>query len=986
MHQDNRITGRALIIGTLFAGFFAVLTSYLVNRAGVIEPATQIAVLPYALLLLTVLLINPVIRLLRVCRAFSLAEILIIFIMGTVSSGISIFGLASQLVPIIHGAYNEHWNNEQTEWAVYVEPFVNEAFFISEPGVQDAAAAYREKLIEVRKVRSHFELALNIEKSQAALNTARDELERVSTKTGITDEQLAAHVGRARSAVETAEKIANEYQSKWQDSVSDVGIAATSTTEVVRDFPSRLAQLDAELAERKAALRALEKKAFAKVARFRRGLSEDERAFPGIMPLAGETFTDYKNRFLRLRIGTAALSDAERAGVALNDGTINDATTHLTNAISTLQPIADRQPLSEAKAALDERWNAVNTELNAIQEQLTSVRNKRRLATADSIEPLDAEMRELTSKALPLKKTKGDLTHRQENIRAQLKLIDKVVAVSNDLSDLEKRLAAGEVDRTSAAAELSAIIPAFRSFDASMERYLIGDVPWRVWAKPLASWGLLIVLTYMVLMTFNVLIFRQWAHNEKLIYPLAELPKVLVGADGDGDQSRIPAIFRSGYFWFGFSVSATFLGYNFLAYTGEFGNMQPLDLYNRWQGYVDRTPFEAVRQYVGKSTIFFTMIGLAFLIPANISFSMWFFIVIYMLQLLILVWSGHGHDERDFPLEWYYTLNFMTAQGGGALMVFAAVVFYKCRHYLFCFFNPASINQLDRDEQRELRTSSFFFVAGSIGLILVLWLYMGANLVYTIFAYFIIMMITIGLIRAVAEGGILGFQAWASPFHLIRSIFGMNKSWTSPSLFAPLFVYYSVLFLDIKTFIAPAMANSIKIRDDLRMKRGRFHLSIILGIGIALIASIATHIMLGYDKGGDAMSNWFYSSFPRGLYNQIASMTKTMPVDNQGGLAWLIVGAVAMTGLLFFRQHFFWLPHPIGLIMLVNPIMRTYWFSIMVGWMAKVLVTKYGNSDSYRHARSAFIGLIIGELTLVILALLVTVWTGKHIPIDLNRN
>jgi hypothetical protein len=276
-------------------------------------------------------------------------------------------------------------------------------------------------------------------------------------------------------------------------------------------------------------------------------------------------------------------------------------------------------------------------------------------------------------------------------------------------------------------------------------------------------------------------------------------------------------------------------------------------------------------------------------------------------------------------------------------------------------------------------------VACSLALIVSLWLGMGANLYYTIFCYLIIIVITIGLVRAVTEGGILAFQAWVSPFHFIRTLFGMNKSWTSPALFSPLMVYYSIMFLDIKTFIAPAFANSIKIRDDLKMGRFRFHLAVFSGIGIAAVVGVAVHIMLGYSKGADAMDPWFYVNFPKNdMFSQIATVMKTSPVDTEGGLYWLIGGAALMAALMFLRRHVFWLPHPIGFIMLVNPLMSVYWFSILVGWLAKSLVTRYGNKETYDRVRHLFIGLIIGEIFLVALAMIVAVATGTPIPIDLN--
>jgi len=56
-----------------------------------------------------------------------------------------------------------------------------------------------------------------------------------------------------------------------------------------------------------------------------------------------------------------------------------------------------------------------------------------------------------------------------------------------------------------------------------------------------------------------------------------------------------------------------------------------------------------------------------------------------------------------------------------------------------------------------------------------------------------------------------------------------------------------------------------------------------------------------------------------------------------------------------------------------------------LGWIAKRLVTKYGNKDTYAKTRNFFIGLIVGELLIVVLAMITAVATGRGIGIDLNR-
>ena len=50
------------------------------------------------------------------------------------------------------------------------------------------------------------------------------------------------------------------------------------------------------------------------------------------------------------------------------------------------------------------------------------------------------------------------------------------------------------------------------------------------------------------------------------------------------------------------------------------------------------------------------------------------------------------------------------------------------------------------------------------------------------------------------------------------------------------------------------------------------------------------------------------------------------------------------------------------------------------------MVSKYGNIACYEKVRNVFIGLIVGELTVVVVAMVLSYNMGVSIPIDLNRN
>ncbi|MBR4220005.1 MAG: hypothetical protein IKR81_02550, partial [Victivallales bacterium] len=154
--SESRVTLRSIIAGAIFAGLFAFLTVFVENRKGNCPTANQLPLFPYIMLVLLVLVINPIIRLIRFIKPYTLTELMVIFVMAMVSSGVSTFGLTGQLIPIIGGLYNRHWNNNQTEWNRYVEPFINESFFISEPGIRKAATAYANAAAELAQHKSHL--------------------------------------------------------------------------------------------------------------------------------------------------------------------------------------------------------------------------------------------------------------------------------------------------------------------------------------------------------------------------------------------------------------------------------------------------------------------------------------------------------------------------------------------------------------------------------------------------------------------------------------------------------------------------------------------------------------------------------------------------------------------------------------------------------------------------------------------------------------
>ena len=69
-------------------------------------------------------------------------------------------------------------------------------------------------------------------------------------------------------------------------------------------------------------------------------------------------------------------------------------------------------------------------------------------------------------------------------------------------------------------------------------------IPWEVWLTPLLSWLPLIVALHVATLCLMVVVRRHWVENERLVYPVMQLPLAMVQDDERG--SLIKPFFRNG--------------------------------------------------------------------------------------------------------------------------------------------------------------------------------------------------------------------------------------------------------------------------------------------------------------------------------------------------------------------------------------------------------------------------------------------------------
>jgi len=956
------VTRRAFVLGLILSGVFAWLTVVFDNGEAMglayrNLSGSLLPVLPHMVLLLAGLLVNPLLRLTRgLIRPFAKAELLLVFVMTVVSAGVASWGLSGLLVPVMSGYANRDWNTDQRQWDASVAPFLDERYFLVADGTRALASDLRDRHLRFEEARTRYRTARDV-------LYAREELAQVESYLETLAQIENPEVRRTREeAMFWPHQQAQELVARTEASWEEFG-GGLDPQEVVESYPALIQERRRERDTLREALHAINADYYDEVGVLRRGMPVEKRAVPGFVYSFGEGFASYASRFRRLRVGLASRRVLEelsgQLSVAMKDGTVLPAhwAEDLRAAALSLDGISDIPVLARLHDARMAELEQLETELAAQEQDGRRLRHLRRFSELHQFQMFTDLIAESDQSA-------GELGQQVEQLRAEIEMRiqpllavrDRVRTTRNDLVRLaDDAEDAGSESYVVLQQRLQAAIAQYPGFDASLQRFWLGDVQWGFWLGPVFSWFALMGLVYLVFMSFNTLIFRQWAHNEKLIYPLAELATLL--SDHADAREQTKTFLRSGLFWTGFAISAGVLGWNYLATSHIVPNIRPIGLQTWWIYHVGGALRGLASTYF---VVIFAVIGVAFLVPSKISFSLWIFEVLYMGLLLVMVWLGYGENRWSLGNPGRFGI------GAGAMLVFGVSILWTCRRYLLCAFKPDALKGLAEDEARELRVSSVLFLVSSLLLMLVLIFQLGANPFYVVVFYFLVLVMTISLVRAVAEGGLLGLQSHATVFSVMKLIFGMTGGWTAPALIAPVFIFGGMVFGGFRAFIAPMMANALKVREEFRMRRLHFHISIWAGIAIAAVVSVVTVIMLSYQYGADNMQEWLHTSASREMFINLHSWVTDTSPPKIGDRRWLIAGIALMSALLIGRRRFFGVPHPIGLLMIMNPNMFGFWGSIMIGWLFKSAVSKYCTHEQYISIRRLFIGLIIGHLVAVL--------------------
>ena len=476
-------------------------------------------------------------------------------------------------------------------------------------------------------------------------------------------------------------------------------------------------------------------------------------------------------------------------------------------------------------------------------------------------------------------------------------------------------------------------------------------VPWQVWLKPLSIWSLYVLIAYYVMICLCAILRKQWVDYDRCQFPLVQLP-VEISTYRTGLSS---SFFQNKMLWLGVAIPAFIHVLNGLH--TFFPTLPEIPVRFRLDSALVDRPFSAIKPL--EMIVFWSMIGFSYLLSLEVAFSLWFFYLFFKLQCLI--GSLLGLPLISGPGVKWTAYSFSAAQEGGACLTFVAFVVFQARGYLKKMFVDAVSNNssnLDQDEEAMPYQLAIFGLLGGILILAYLNHLMGMTFAFALMFVFLLLGMFVALTWQIINGGIPVINPSFSPQSFFLTTLGTSR--LTPSTISWLFMHPTSLTSHLREFMMPNVMNGLKAADEVKINRRHLVLAMGLAMVLGLIVSYYSVLTVCYQHGALHLPTGG-SGYLRWLNAVLTSSKTNTDWINTG---FTVFGSMVTLSLIFLRRVFVWWPiHPIGYTMLSSWASHKLWFSILLGYLVKYNLLKYGGLNAYRQTRPFFMGLILGEMT-----------------------
>ena len=493
------------------------------------------------------------------------------------------------------------------------------------------------------------------------------------------------------------------------------------------------------------------------------------------------------------------------------------------------------------------------------------------------------------------------------------------------------------------------------------------QVPWHAWTRTLSFWMPLMALSFLGGLCLVLVVHHQWAHRERLRYPVADFASELL--EGAGDRA-LPNIFYNRRFWLGFVPVVVILLINgYYAYNTKSIQIPlttPLTAFaNKWTS-LQQLPFAWKLQ---NPTIYFAAVGFAYFVSSEVSFSIGIAPVLHSVLFLALL--TRGVDMQTDVL----TGGVAGWQLFGSYLGLGLIIFYTGRKFYWTILRRACFVATKEPAERMAVWACRLAILAGVGMVLILWLAVRLSIPLAVLFVMLTGLLFLLVTRINVETGLFFIQPNWHAVSVLLGMFGIAA--LGPNLIVVLAILSMVMTIDPRVALMPMAANALRFSEVQGIKPKRLSFSMALVLLLTMVVGVTATIYTQYTHGGGTLYGWASDAakwpfemlnrnlnrFPNADWNhwQGMDLSKFRPEGRFLVSAGLGVAVVLLCSVFRLRYHW-WPLHPVAFLVWGTWALACTAPSFLLGWLIKAMISRFGGGKAYRSNKPLFVGMVAGEL------------------------
>ena len=472
-------------------------------------------------------------------------------------------------------------------------------------------------------------------------------------------------------------------------------------------------------------------------------------------------------------------------------------------------------------------------------------------------------------------------------------------------------------------------------FEGESSLYIAQNM--KAWLVPVFVWSVVITVLWFLLMCINVLLRKQWTQQERLAYPIVRLPLEMT--------TTSVRFFKNRWLWLGFAIAGgidLINGLNFL-----YPSLPSIPVRIHQIGHLFREkPWSAIGLWTHVSFYPF-VIGLAFFMPLDLSFSCWFFYLFGKAQAVFASAVG---------LRGVYFFE----QSIGAWIGIGIVSLWAGRSHFWSVIKKIFTNkdkQDDSDEPISFRSAGIGIIGG-LAFLTILCLKAGMSLLIIGLFWGIYVAMALGITRVRAElGPPVHTIIYVDPGRTLVTTLGTRRIGAEN---LTIISFFYALNRCNRAQPMPSQLEAFKLAEESKMNNRSMMLAMVLATAVGIIATFWIYLHLMYQNGATAKARGYIMGWE--TFNRLQSWLVYPRETDYPALGSIGAGFAFTVFLRAMKSRFIWWPfHPAGYVLTTGEGMVYSWFAVFISWTLKLAILKHGGVRAYRKAVPFFLGLILGE-------------------------